>query len=213
MLQKIIDDKLLADYNKPRERSGKFSPSQFGRCYRYQFWHRKNEPVTNPPEVRIIRKFKSGVLFHNFIQGLFEGQTEVKCEEDDVLGFADLVTEDSVIDIKTVHSGMYHYMTKSDYNIREREFNRWLQVAYYAKILKKPKISLFFVSKDDLCVREYFDTYSKWEGKLELELSLLRGFWKEDDLPEAKPRAYKDSKGVPKECAFCSYKNKCMEMF
>ena len=72
MIEKLIDDYLLAEQTQraKKERSGLWSPSSFGRCFRYQFWNRKNEPQTNPPDLRALKIFKVGNIFHDFIQSM-----------------------------------------------------------------------------------------------------------------------------------------------
>ena len=119
MIQKLINDKLLAEQNKRKDRvrSGMWSPSSFGRCYRLQYWNRKNEPQSNPPDERALRVFKVGHFFHDFVETIIKDQhpqaeTEVLVKKDDVLGFADIVLPDEVIDIKSQHSKSFWYMEK-----------------------------------------------------------------------------------------------------
>lgn len=218
MIQTLIDEALAKGNSTPRKRSHKFSPSSFGRCYRAQIWNRADVQKTDEPEDRVLRVFKAGKLFHDFVQEVITKndptiQTEVKVEEDDVIGFADLVNGDIVYDLKTVHSGAFHYMKE---DISESKKPNILQVMYYAKMLGKPKASLVFISKDDLCLKEYtLFLDKKWEEELLFELTALRLAWNKYEglkiLPKAEPRAYKDSKGKCKECEYCSWKTLCAE--
>ena len=213
-VQTLIDEELSKSRSTPRKRSGKFSPSSFGRCIRSQVWNRADVKKTNDVDERMLRVFKVGHLFHDFVQSVIVTndptiQTEVKVEEDDVIGFADIVTEEGVVDIKTVHSGAFHYM-KDD--ISESKKPNILQVAYYARKLGKGKFSLCFVSKDDLCIKEAsFIRNERWEKELDDELKNLRLAWilYPEKLPPAVPRAYKDKNGKCKECVFCSWKTLC----
>ncbi|MAF43221.1 MAG: hypothetical protein CMI54_03500 [Parcubacteria group bacterium] len=210
---KKITESLLQEQErrKNRERSGKWNPSKFGRCYRMQYWYRKGEAITNPPDERSLRRFKVGNLFHDFVQGFIPNKnTEVMVKEHDVIGFADIVEDDCVSDIKSQHSRAFHYMERDGYDIKVEKKEMWLQVMYYARRLGKKRGRLIFVSKDDLCMAEYEDFVSRWEEKIQLELDTLRSFWDNSNLPPAEPRAYFDKKKeVYKECDYCMYKDKC----
>lgn len=207
MIEELIDKALLKEQEgkKDRVRSGKWSPSSFGRCYRYQYWNRKNEQPSNPPDERALKIFKVGKVFHDFVQGFIPDQeTEVLVKQDDILGYADIVTKDAVIDLKSQHSRGFWYMLKETYNIAEQKYSNWLQVATYAWILKKEKCGLVFISKDDLCIKEYYMPTEKWIPEVEKELKTLRAIWEKDELPKGEPKAYGG-----KECQYCGYRDKC----
>ncbi len=210
MIQELINKALLEgqEKRKTRERSGRYSPSSFGRCYRLQWWNKMNEPQSNPPNVVTLRKFKCGNLFHDFVQGYIKPEdTEVEINTPDWRGFADIVTKDAVVDVKSVHSDKFWYMQKSNYNIRDAEYPKWLQVMAYVKELKKDKGVLMFVSKDDLTIAEYVQYLRNWEDDLDRELIYLRGM---NTLPPATPRAYKDAKtGKFVGCKYCGWLDKC----
>ena len=210
-LQKRINEHLLREQEerKNRQRSGKFNPSSFGRCYRAQIWNRANEPVTDAPDERSLRIFRAGQLFHDFVQSFIpDNQIEVEVETKNVKGFADIVSKDCVYDIKSQHSRAFWWMKHPSYDIKKEKYNNWLQVAFYAIRLKKPKMSLVFISKDDLCVEEYIEQTKNWDKPLRNELRSLNRYWmnfqKDKRLPVAKPRAYGG-----KECKYCSFKTKC----
>lgn len=218
-IQALVDESLKAENSKERKRSGKFSPSLFGRCVRAQVWNRANEPKTDEPQERLLRVFMVGKLFHDFVQKVITKEnpdirTEVVVSEDDIVGYADIVNGDTVIDLKTVHSGAFHWMTKEE-DISESKKPNILQVMYYTRMLNKKAATLCFISKDDLCLQEYtFILNERWNKELDDELSALRKAWKEYEkdktLPKDEPRAYKDKKtGKFKECQFCSWKTAC----
>ena len=216
-IQILIDEALKTQNEAPRKRSGKFSPSSFGKCYRAQVWNRADEPKTDDPEERVLRIFKAGKLFHDFVQSVIvkenpDIKTEVIVSEDDIVGFADIVNGDTVIDLKTVHSGAFHWMTKEG-DISESKKPNILQVMYYTRMLGKKKATLCFISKDDLCLQEYtFILNDKWNKELDVELKMLRASWvayQKGVLPKDQPRAYKNKKGEFKECGYCSWKTKC----
>ena len=215
MIQKLIDEALSKkqEERKNRKRSGKYSPSSFGKCYRSQYWNRKNEPQTNPPDSRTLRVFNCGTLFHDFVQGFLpKHDCEVEVKTEYALGFADIVTKDSVIDIKSVHSQAFWYMEKGDYDVNTQKLPNILQVGWYAMQLGKPKFELMFVSKDDLCIAEYSFITEKWKENIVREITALSNFWVKDELPKAEPRCYINKKtGKSKECGYCGWKDKCKE--
>ena len=208
---KTIDNYLLEKQKEKekRIRSGLFSPSLFGRCFRAQFWNRKNEPQTNPPDINALRRFACGDLFHDFVQNMLPPHlNEVKVSVDpDILGFADIVGDNFVADLKSVHSKKFWYMAKSGYNIDAEEIPKILQVVYYASRLNKPIAKLVFVSKDDLCIEERDFVVEKWADRLEAEIQTLRNLWGADILPAAKPRTYNGKEGK-----YCPFLDKCMSL-
>lgn len=223
MIQEIMDRKLQEeqDKRKNRVRSGKISPSSLGRCFRAQYWNRMNEPVTNPPDARLLRVFAVGHLFHSFVEDLLDVDTEVKVETEDIYGFADVVGGDYVVDIKSVHSKKFWFLEKEDkVSIIERERPYFLQTACYANILGKDKCGVVFVSKDDLCIKEYFVRTETILPELNKELQTVRMYWENKQLPPAIPRCYpsyrtnKTTKTMElvghKECEYCNYRDKCL---
>lgn len=209
--QKIIDKGLeLEQYSrKDRIRSGRFSCSNFGRCYRMQFWDRKNEKQTNPPSTESLRRFKIGNLIHQYMQQFFpNGQKEVKMLiEDDVIGFADIVLDNEVVDIKSCRTYEFKTFFKKDYDIRIGKNTNCMQVCAYALFLGKPFARLIFIEKDALDSKEFILETKDFKKDIEEELEILRGYWKNDKLPAPLPRAYGGKEGK-----YCSYQLKCLEM-
>lgn len=220
MIKELIDKALLEkeEARKTRVGAGKWKPSLFGRCYRMQYWTRKNEPYSDPIDSRTLRVFAVGNVFHDWIEKLIPDiQTEVLIETNDIKGFADIVTGDAVWDIKTVHSGKFWHLEKeTDVPITKRERHNFLQVGFYASYLKKPNMGICMVSKDDLCIAEYKEETDKWEPEVKKEILTLRDIWAKDELPSPTPRAYPTySKGKFKgfkECSYCNYRTKCEEV-
>jgi hypothetical protein len=209
LIQDLIDTSLsekqsLRDKKDP---SGYISPSGFGGCFRKQYWQRKGEVKSNPIDARTLRMFQCGNLFHDFVQQFLPvHQVEVPCEVDDVRGRADIVTADTVYDIKSQHSKSFFYMNKEGYDVKKEKYGNWLQLACYAQILKKPNIVLVIISKDDLCIAEYHDETNQWNDAVARELAVIRGIWDKKELPEAEARAFKS------ECSYCNYLDKCKEI-
>ena len=210
-IQKLIDNALLKEQEEKskRTRSGKFSPSSFGRCFRYQFWNRQNIEQTNPPSVEALRRFKVGNIIHDYAQSFFpNAQREVKIEiEDDIIGFADIVLPDEVVDIKSCRLYEYKLMIKKDYDIKVSKLTNCLQVSSYALFLNKPSARLVFIEKDALDSKEFELKVDDWKEVIKDELEILRGHWKNESLPAPSPRAYSG-----KECNYCPFMTKCFTM-
>lgn len=209
-LQEMIDKVLMDEQEKgkSRIRSGCWSPSSFGRCYRYQFLNRKGV-AGDPIDARTLRKFKAGKLFHDFVEKLLpEHSTEVVCknQEGDIFGYCDVVLDDMVIDIKSCHSYDFKrfWDKNKPYDVFKEKATNWLQVACYGMILKKKMCGLFFISKDDLVTEQFVAPVEKFVPIIEDELKELRGYWKRDEVPVGEPRAYGG-----KECKYCVYYTKC----
>jgi hypothetical protein len=138
-VQELIDETL--EPKEKRIRSGKMSPSSFGKCFRNQYWNRL-DVQGEPLDARTLRVFKAGNLFHDFVQSLLineQVKKEVLVESEDVKGFADLVNTEEVIDIKSQHSKSFWYRQKeikeskdAEKSVKDMFFNNWLQVVYYA---------------------------------------------------------------------------------
>ena len=209
-IQVMLDEALRNKQaqRKSEDRSGKISPSKLGRCYRMSFWYRSKEEETNKPDDRTLRVFAVGNLFHEFVQQFLpEHQVEVKVETDDILGYADIVCEEEIIDLKSQHSGSFWYMEKANFDINKEKHDAILQTMIYAKLLNKPKTRLVFISKDDFCIAEYPFIYKEWEEELEKELGMLRSIWDRQALPQASPRCYGGT-----ECLYCNFFNKCYKL-
>lgn len=207
-LQNLIDKALQEkqDKRKDRVRSGTFSPSSFGKCFRAQIWKRQNKPESNPPDIKSLRKMHLGVQTHNLTQNLLpEEMVEVRVEEDDVLGFCD-ISSDKAYDIKSSDA----YLVKNYWNIPtyiaiKDKYESFLQVAYYGRVLGKEKASIL------PCVFGQFPTeleheiiIKEWEDDLDCELYILRSYWEQGIIPEPEPRAYGG-----RECSYCGFADVC----
>jgi hypothetical protein len=200
--------------------SGRYKPSNLGRCYRLQYWARKGEEETNKPDDRLLRVFECGNIFHDWVQGIMMAkygnekliEIEKRIETPDFVGYADMVNTDEVIELKTVHSYQFHHL--KDETISETKLPNILQMMFYAKAFNKSRGRLVFISKDDLCIAEYVFEYEKFEVVLATEIVKLQNYWELQQLPPAIPRAYvkkiKDKKTgcittEIKDCQFCPF--------
>ena len=208
-LQALIDEQLLKKEKEhaTRQRSGKFKPSSLGMCYRKQIFSKRDEPITNPFDIRHLRVFAVGNYFHDKIQSLIpDYKSEVTAESDMFYGRADVVTSDTVYDIKTVHSNSFWYAQKKEYDIKKEKRHNWLQLTCYASILNKDKICLVQISKDDLTIAENWDYTKNWLPELNKEIDQLKIYDVSEDLPPACP-VFKT------ECEkYCSWFNRCKEV-
>lgn len=210
----MIDEGLKAENSKYRERSGKWNPSQLGGCLRKQVFNRKDASKTNESDDRALRVFKCGELFHKFVQDTVvknnpAAQVEVLVNTDDVCGYADIVTDDEVIEIKSQHSRAFWHMEKENVDITESKPNHCYQVMTYCHFLKKPQGRLVYISKDDLCIAEYILPFTpQWAQKVTDELAVLNDYWSKTSLPPAEPRLYKQ-KTEWAECGYCDWKDAC----
>lgn len=210
-------DEYIKSNRKDHIGSGRYKPSNLGRCYRLQYWARKGEKPTNEPDERLLRVFECGNIFHDWVQNIIKEGVEIekRIETDDFVGYADMVNTDEVIELKTVHSYMFHHLR--DETVSETKLPNILQLMFYVKEFKKPRGRICFISKDDLCIAEYAFEYDKFQKILKDEIDTLIGFWKLGVLPPADPRAYvkysKDKKTgeVKKEILDCQYCPYCIE--
>lgn len=184
--------------------------SNFGRCYRMQYWYRKGEAVSNPIELKALHIFRVGNIFHRDIQALLpQDEVEIEFKTEDVFGHADYVPKDGdyVEDFKTIGSFPWKLMGNKNYDIVKDKMSYIYQVMAYCKFLSKPRGILTFVHKDSYSIRTFEFKYSFWEETIETELEVLRRYWKEDILPPAVPRAY----GC-RDCSYCPFQYKCDEL-
>ena len=209
-LNALVDASLQAeqDARKDRERSGKFNPSSFGKCFRAQCWNRLDEPQTNPPDIKGLRRMKQGTYTHKLNQAhLPKDQVEVKVETDDVLGFADFVSPQGVLDYKCSDGwNIKKYSSIPTPAYIEDNPDKFLQVAWYALELKKEDITIAPTPFGEFNNLLHTDKTANWKDKVDAEITTLMGYWGKGELPPAKPRCYGG-----KECNYCSWKDKCKE--
>jgi len=207
-IQKLIDDDIALKNAEPRTGSGKYNPSYLGQCHRKHFWKRKGEQPSNPPDKLALRRFECGHIFEYFATNLIpSAQKQVRLETENFLGYADVVADDEVIDIKSINSKAYWYMDKEGYDVNKEKRHNILQTVFYAIHLQKPKAKLAFISKDDLSIREYGFSAEKWKEDLDKEVGELIRIWKEDKLPDAEPQMGWECGSGKK--IFCPYYDKC----
>ncbi len=209
-IAKLIEKELLAKQGegKTRERSGKWSPSKLGRCFRYQYWSRANETETNLPDITALKRFTVGHLFHDYVQAFFtDADIEVKVETDNIKGYADIVDGDEIVDIKSVNDYAFKYLLDKEFDVSKAKPENCLQVALYAKLLNKPRASLLFINTKNLATVQCEVDLAKFIPLVDVELSTLNSAWEKKTLPPAVSRCYNGS-----ECKYCSFLQKCNQL-
>jgi len=210
-VKNYIDNSLLKEQEdkKDRDRSGKYSPSSFGRCYRLQWFNRRNEPITNPPDLKALRKMAQGTATHKLNQDrLPKEKCEILVETLDVKGFADIVDE-IVYDIKSSEEWLVKkYWKRPTTFVIEDKYESFLQVAWYALELQKEFASILPLPFGTLIPYgiEHTIRVADWVDDIACELYHLRMYW-DLGMPPALPRAYNGM-----ECNYCSWKDKCKEI-
>lgn len=194
---------------KNRPSSGKISPSSFGWCYRRQWYKAHGQEVTDPASFQSWCKMRLGKLIHDEFQSMYPKECcEVKVETNDCFGYADIVQDDRVIDIKSQSDWAFKYHAKKGYDIALEKVDNWLQVAFYAMILGKETIELDFINqKQTSDIVEYEEKTIKWIPKVEVEIRNIKEKIK-GEIPPKEPRLYGG-----KECKWstgsCQYYTIC----
>lgn len=179
--------------------------SNFGRCYRMQWWYRKGVEVSNPIEMKALKIFRVGNIFHKDMQAMLDpSKVEVEFITEDVFGHADYVGDDFVEDFKTTGNFPWMLMKKEGYDVVRDKLSYIYQLMAYCKFLEKPRGILTFVHKDSYAIKTYEFAYKDWEEHIDAELGILRRYWSDGELPPAIPRAYGH-----KDCNYCPFQFKC----
>jgi len=205
-IEEMLDSQLAKEQAVPRKRSGKFSPSSFGQCYRRQIWNRRDETVTNPPSSKALRIFKIGKLTHEYFQSLIPNNKEV-CEKhhenDNFNMYTDWVNDDFIEDFKTVNGYKFKKICNPNTDINSECIDYILQLMGYCKWFGKPKGRLTFINKDDWKIKPFEFLLTDWIDKVDEEIDLLMAFWKSGKLPPAMPKLYRG-----RECTYCAFLGK-----
>ena len=203
---KSFNDYLEKEQSKRATRvgSGKIKPSGLGQCYRRQFYSIRQEPETNPSDLPSVKRMLLGTVAHETIQKAFVN-TEVLTEDNAVKGYADIVGEDYVCDIKTVNPYAFKWLLGKNFDLHKDKADHCLQVATYCLMLNKPYGKLLYVNCGDFNKMEEFTfDADMYKDKLNKELKVIGNYLQEDRLPKPEPRLYDG-----KECSYCNWKDKC----
>jgi len=199
------------DEGKTRERSGLYSPSSFGRCFRYQYWHRMNEPASNPPDAHALRVFMVGKVLHKWLQDEIKGvfptaETEVEVTTASCHTFVDVVLDDEAIEIKTTHPWALKHMEKEGFSLMRDQKPHMLQAIHGAMATDKDHARLLYLDRQNLWIKEFYITLTgELVHEVDMELNQLNAYWDKQELPAAEQRCFGG-----KECEkYCNYRDKC----
>jgi len=220
-IENLVNQYLEKDNKKQKEEhstySGLISASSLGQCYRRIFYTIHKTEQSNPPDERALRVFSCGNLFHKFLQDIVSTDNRIpeRVYKDDVVSVRiDLEAEDAVYEFKSMHSKGFWYMDaeiKNGKTIQEFKIEHCLQVGLGAMCFKKENACLVYISKDDLCIKQFNLKTKDLEPLVTKEVDAIKKVLSVGVLPPPEPRLYgKDKKGNPKECEYCAFKDRCM---
>lgn len=153
-IQELINSSLKE--NRPNKIQTTWHPSSLGQCLTGAFLTRKGV-CKKEFDDRTLRVFKCGNLFENFVIDLIEKsgvpyEKQVRCESEEMnmSGYIDIVVDGVPFEIKSKHSRSFHYMDKQGAPVQHK-----MQLWSYLKMKNLPRGDLLYISKDDLCLRQY----------------------------------------------------------
>jgi len=204
--KKEQDDKDHSEY------SGLISASMLGQCHRRQFYAIKKIEQTNPPDDRTFRVFACGNVFHQFIQDI--AKKEIVCQEEVVFKDSlvsvrcDLLTDTEIYEFKSMHSKGFWYMQdelKKGKSILEIKPDHCLQLGLGAITFNRKIANLVYVSKDDLCIKQFTLNVNELAPLVYKELLLVKTMLAVGVLPPPEPRLYSKDR----ECSYCNFRDRC----
>ena len=208
-IEKLIDREIMKEddqYKKDIYRTH-WRTSNFGRCYRMQFWYRQGIGVSNPIEMRALRIFRVGNMFHRDIQNLLpKDRVEVEFTDDnyEVHGHCDHVGDGYCEDFKTIGDWQWKLMNKKGFDVAKDKEAYIYQLMAYCLFFDMPLGRLTFIHKDSYSIRTFDFRLEDWQSDITTELENLRQYWKKGELPPAEPRAY-----GKKDCMYCPFQGSC----
>lgn len=208
VLKLIEEDILKQETEKPhREKSGKFKPSNFGRCYRLQVLARLDYPISNPPDIKSLKRMEEGTNTHKLNQSHLPPEIcEIPIETEDILGRADIVLPDCVYDIKCQEEyQIKRYWNKPIEVLLNDKFTNWLQVGWYGVALNKPFVGIFPCVYGMFIALKHRIPIEAIKEDVEKEVTQLKEFWECKILPPACPRAYNG-----RDCQYCAWQITCV---
>lgn len=201
--------------------NGLISASQLGQCLRRIFYAVNKVEASEPQEDWDLMTMETGNLFHRLIQSAYKAENpDAELEQtykDDVVSVrADIVTDDEVVEIKSVHSGKFDHFKRELQTKTILEINpeHVLQAVLGAIKFGKDKARLVYVSRDNGFIQEFcINVDEKLIGMLYNELEDIRSMLACGSIPPPKPRLYGEKvnkEGLPKECQYCNWKTRCL---
>ena len=185
-IQDALNESLKRDERDEKEQTS-WHASSLGMCPTGLYLQRKGVPADTEFDERTLRVFKAGHIFEQFVVDLIKEklpiETQVRVESDkyNFSGYADLVVNDLVYEIKSKHSrGFWHMEKEGNGSIHNR-----MQLWAYLEFLGKPEGRLLYISKDDMSILEYVVKRDDEELRkaVLLQLDMLNRAWKEELPP------------------------------
>jgi hypothetical protein len=208
ILNDYLSKKKLLSAKDHAEFTGLINASSLGQCLRRIYYNIEKFTPTNPPDERLQRVFACGDLFHDFVQQILT-KSEIGLPEQSF-------KNDDVYEFKSMHSHAFWYMQKeidAGLSIVDMKPDHVLQVVLGALCFKKQIANLVYISKDDLCLKQFTLNVKELEPMVTKEITLIKEMLHSGNLPLPQPRLYgdkidKDLK-CPKECAYCNWREMC----
>lgn len=214
--KKIEGDELHSEF------TGLINASSLGQCRRRIYYAIEKFPPTNPPDERTLRVWSAGDLFHQFVQdiallGVEETALIEQSYKDDVVSVrVDMLTENEVYEFKSMHSHKFWHIQKElekGKSIFDFQIDHVLQVGLGAKVFNKPIANLVYISKDDLCIKQFVLNAKEIIPLVDQELAEITEMLNIGLLPPPKPRLYGDKIDpklkCPQECGYCAWREMC----
>ena len=220
-IQQFIDDTIAKDNEEKRKdyKQTSFHASSLGNCMRGTYLQRLGIEPDKPLEVGVLRKFKAGELFEEWLIDLLKRNKDIKSIETqnrvesklyNMSGRIDaLITyqngSQEIVECKSQQSKSFWYnIHNGNKPHRHHEYQLWV----YLKAMGIENGKIIYISKDDLSIQEYPVKLEDKELAKEVIdiLDLLNKAWKDKNplllpLPDEKSFAHK----------FCNYHKKCVD--
>lgn len=193
-LQQMINV-AVAGNREPRKQTT-WHASSLGQCLTGAYLKRAGLAQAEFDE-RTLRVFHAGKMFEDWVVSLLEKvgkthETQVHCvwSEKNVSGYADLLMDEIVYEIKSKHSKSFWYMDRKK---EGAPLHHKMQLWIYLKSLGKPKGEIIYISKDDMAILQYpiFLNDTSLEKAVLQEVDILNAAW-EKQLPPEPVRDEKD---------------------
>jgi len=191
--------------------------SRLGSCLRGLFLERLGVEADEEFDKRTLRVFKVGKMFEDYVLETIkdsvkneikeiEREIRVEDEELDISGRIDALInykdgQKEILELKSKHSRAFHYMDKENKPMRQHEYQLWC----YLYITGIEKGQIVYVSKDDLCIRQFVVERDDEELKKEVMniLEVLNNCWETKTLPPLPTEDWK--------AKYCNWHKQCIQ--
>lgn len=189
MIEQLITDALTKERYKKEITS--WHPSKLGSCLTGAYLERAGVQADEEFDARTLRVFSAGKHFEEWATGLIktsgknvEEQVRIEWPDYNVTGYADLLMDDVVYEIKSKNSRAFWHMVGNARSgrrgtgpSRHHEMQLWV----YLKVLGRQRGEIVYISKDDLAIQQYpvYLNDEKLEKEVVRELTILNQAAKE----------------------------------